>query len=537
MKAPRAALPPEALWEVLQELPLRVLRAVQKSVDGTRLSWLLKVLLEMETYSEAELHKRFRTAFPGAKTELLRAYKRLLWNVLERILLEQYADELNEEIQVWRRLWLSILLWHRGRAPSARILWSQSMEKAAQMGWYEVLLWGFSTIDLYESDFHFLVPQQSPSAWLEHLLKLINQRYAALIQKVYQKEVFILTRDPRGVSLPALPSFDGWAKQLELHTQFIQVVDKEPFDYIRLFEISLHQLNALIESPSTFPTRSTQIQLALTGRTIAVLLFYSRAWRYYEDWISIYKYFHSISPNKNSILFEETYMLETALKLIYFFHSARWAEAASLADACHSKLEKRLMKISGDLTIGSTLACMIYAAFLLSPAHERSAISWRLRLETWIQRVSAEDVPYLWWTFLRWYEAYRYGDIRYRRHWYRRLRRLWQERFSDLQHWRPILRLLWGLTEMPHIPQRIRLEKLWRHWKRYPSEQRFWERGMFIFPMRLFIESIQRRVPLESLPPRPLPEEPLPPELAAQVEAIFHAFRERISSEKRRKRN
>ncbi|MCX7607471.1 MAG: hypothetical protein N2170_09470, partial [Bacteroidia bacterium] len=137
-------LPSSALWEVARNLSLKELRRVKAESAGTRLEWLLTTLRSMETYSDEALHSAFAAAFPGINKGSLRTYKKQLWIVLERTLPSYDAEGIGTEVQLWHRLWLSILLWQRGNAHAARILWQQAIEKSTKTGWYEPASWSFS---------------------------------------------------------------------------------------------------------------------------------------------------------------------------------------------------------------------------------------------------------------------------------------------------------------------------------------------------------------------------------------------------------
>ncbi|MCX7605793.1 MAG: hypothetical protein N2170_00830 [Bacteroidia bacterium] len=142
----------------------------------------MDTLLEMKSYAEEKLYKAYKRAFPRSNPELLRSYKRELWTALQDILTRPEVPEIDQEVEVWRHLWLSVILWRRGLTNLAYIHWSQAVHKATQIGWYEVALWASSLLEIYVRDFHKTADAKEVSSWAQTLLGLVRQRYEGLLK-------------------------------------------------------------------------------------------------------------------------------------------------------------------------------------------------------------------------------------------------------------------------------------------------------------------------------------------------------------------
>ncbi|MCS7297506.1 MAG: hypothetical protein RMK19_05180 [Bacteroidia bacterium] len=168
---------------------------------------------------------------------------------------------------------------------------------------------------------------------------------------------------------------------------------------------------------------------------------------------------------------------------------------------------------------------IIYVALLLRPDGEEAAAKWRAQVEKWRAKENIQEYPlFLWWYFLHWYEAYRIKSKRWMRHWLRKVRLLWEQRFSFADHWIPILRVMRSATTGLASTVRRRAQYLLSLWTQSPALKRVWEREESIFPMILFIKSLVHQHPLENYPPVPLSPRTASPEMEEKVRSILDQF-------------
>ncbi|MCX7607131.1 MAG: hypothetical protein N2170_07715 [Bacteroidia bacterium] len=515
-----------ALWETIQKLTEGEFRQIKAYVKGTRLEWLLERLRRMESYAEDRLHAQCRRAFPGITTDAIRAYKKQLWSTLETLLPLAAKESLHEEIRIWQRFWVSELLWRRGLYEHAEVLWHQAMKEAIELGWYEVALWGFSLLELYQRDFHRFTSTEEINQWGKQLLHLVSMRYQSLQRKVEASEKHVRSRHPRGLHLPTLPTQDSWAEYLDTYSRFFDVACQLCTE--EALEITLEAMDRLLERPR-FPSRYRRFHLAINYLNLGTQLLYRSPQKgLFEKWYALWEhawrngYWHEETP------IHSLHQMALSLQLGYLMRHAAWEQAYTFWMSHRGELEKYIFNEWGSMGARAALACMIYALLLLLPGKQQEAIAWRLQAEPWMESRYREDDPYLRWVFLRWYEAFLSGERTWIRHWYRKLRQIHQRHFSALYWWQPLIRALRGITEGLPLTRKRRIQNLLHRWELNSEERRFWEGyEALVFPMKLFLHSLLEKRPIQTAKP---PEflSLLPPTLERRAEAILRRFAEEI---------
>lgn len=518
----RTRLPSSALWVAVRSLREAELRRLRQRVKGTRWAWLLETLLSMESFSDEQLRQAYRAAFPEADERLLRVYKNQLWGILEEVVPTRQAEAIAEEVQLCQRLWLSVLFWRRGRGELAEVLWLQVMDEAVEKGWYEIALWGLTLLELYGRDLHRFAPGQSVSEWSRHLLGLIQARYEAITAKVAAAEHYVLTRSPKGWILPLLPERDEWSAYMSEYRYLLQAAAES--DYERALSHLCEMLEILRRRP---PMLSAYVEFheAISWTNMGIILLNLGAWELYDLWYDRWQSAWKQGRWHTDERLESMYRVVLSLRFGYLLKTWRWRAARQLYDTQKSDLVKHIFHSTENLGFRVSTACGIYLVLLLEPRYHREPIEWRLTVQSWLDKEEFRDGEYLWWTFLRWYEAYLSGDRAWIRHWHRRLRKTWRMYFSHDERWIPILRFTWNLTE-----------GLRRTWKRYgrrfldklrmdPAEARLWDNDAVIFPMRLFVEATLRGIPLAEIPSITLSSPTLPEGLESRVRNLLYSLR------------
>lgn len=185
-------------------------------------------------------------------------------------------------------------------------------------------------------------------------------------------------------------------------------------------------------------------------------------------------------------------------------------------------MEKHIFESSENVGFRLSTACGIYLVLLLLPKYEREPIQWRLRVEAWIEQENYRDSEYLWWVFLRWYEAYLSKSRIWIRHWHRRLRQTWQTFFSHDERWAPLLKMLWSLTEGLKRTWRRRAHAFLTELRTNAQVAELWENDSVIFPMRIFVEALWRGLSLLDFPKVVSDSIMLPPSLQERVESLIY---------------
>ncbi|RMF53100.1 MAG: hypothetical protein D6750_01345, partial [Bacteroidetes bacterium] len=170
-------LPRSALWEVVRKLSKQELRRLEARVRGTRLAWLLETLRNMPSFSQKELRQRFQATFPGRDLRLLGVYKRQLWDLIEETLPTREVPEIADEVRLWQRIWLSILLHKRGQIDIAEILWYQALYRAIELGWYEVALWLLFLLEGMRRDFRRIPSYSYQAKYIAKIVRILSKRY------------------------------------------------------------------------------------------------------------------------------------------------------------------------------------------------------------------------------------------------------------------------------------------------------------------------------------------------------------------------
>lgn len=506
------------LWSILQSLSDVERKAVKDAIKNTRLEWLAEALWKIDPYNDEALREAYREHFPQGDPRLLRVYKRQLWDVLEEVLTTRRSPFIGEEVRLWQRLWLSVVLWQKGKSQISETLWRQAIALAVEKGWYEIALWGISLLENYARDLHRVIGSEKLSAWTEHLLYLISQRYTAFSEKFHALERYVVTRSPKGWPLPPLPGQDEWKLYLQDYTHLIQrAIDSD-------YETALsHLLSAIqkLENTPAFPTLYTKFHLLLQWTNLGILLLNLRAWNWYERWYEVWL----TRWRKGKFLYSERsenlYRLCIALRIGYLIQRFEWRKLYALWQETRQDIERHIFDSSENIGFRLSTACAIYLTLLLN--HSKEATNWRLKVEAWVEKEKIRDGEYLWWNFLRWYEAYRSAEKTWIRHWYRRLYQTWKRYFSHDTRWRPVLRFLRSLTESSVWTQRRWYHIILRRWRAFPAEKALWDNDSVIFPMPFFLQWAWQKVPLEDLPPPPLTSSSLNPEVENTLHCLLYS--------------
>ncbi|MCX7607199.1 MAG: hypothetical protein N2170_08055 [Bacteroidia bacterium] len=511
-----------ALWEVLQNLSERELHRLKSRVKGTRLEWLLNALRQMEVYSDKILLQKYQKAFPRADRTLLRSYKRKLWDVIEEILPTADSELVGEEVRIWQRFWVSFILWHRGVYGPAEVLWHQAMHAAVRAGWYETALWGISLLELYARDFHKLAPTESVSAWTDSVIGIVNRKYQAIRAKIAALESYVRSRHTYGWVLPPIPMGEAWTDYMDSYIGYIEAMGQR--DSPKAIDYVTKAIQVLLEK-SNFPPTYVRINMATSFLNMGIVLFNLEQWDLYEEWNSVWESLRQKGYFPRVYKYEELYKVALSLRIAYLVQACRWSEGERLWEEKKESIGEIIFDGSVNVLYRLSISLQVYLILLLTSSRYDRVVSWRLRVEKWMEQEGLREYPHsLWWVFLRWYEAYRSGQKSWMRHWYRKLRLVWREFSSEAPHWIAVLRVLKTLSTFSSYTVRRRVKQLLRHWEGHPEEKALWEEERTFFPMSLFIESLLTRRPLEQISYTPAPADHLPEELRLRIHFIFHAI-------------
>lgn len=282
----------------------------------------------------------------------------------------------------------------------------------------------------------------------------------------------------------------------------------------------------LVKKDSIFPMYAYYKYIYIFLGDMAIIMLHCRMIPEYEKlYKNMMKFFREkiYGYDYDILYYEKTsaYNLEFSL-LYYYIILGKWKDAYDFILHRMEKINFFITKSSQSFIIRGEIGCRVYFILLITGKTEEY-MSWKNQIEPWILLYCKNDTPYFWWTFLQWYRFYREKDWRALRWSYRRLRRLYKTAFSDLSYWRPIFTVLWRLSFRwgLRLPPRA-IHRLLQRWEAHPEERRIWDIQIHIFPMRLFIESVQRGVPLEVLRPDLLPPISLTPDQRKKIEEILY---------------
>ncbi|GIV23584.1 MAG: hypothetical protein N3A68_00820 [Bacteroidia bacterium] len=526
MSAP--SLPSSALWEVIHSLTHKEVRALYAEIKGTRLGWLFKTLRQMAIYSDEALQQAFQATFPNTDSGTLRTYKKQLWFLLEKHL-PPTEEALKEEIHVWQRLWLSVVLWRRGLTHLSRILWHQAIEKATRMGWYEVALWGLSLLELYDRELHTFPQYQKVEAWANQLLALLAERYHALTAKIAALEAVFVSRPKTGPALPPLPDHDSWGAYMNFYTQAIHHRASSPTNLAESLSFYIRMAHLLTYN-TPLPTPYVELHRAFSFLNIGVMCLNCRLFWAYEHWHAIWERIHSrwsISTAQQSKLSA----FPPYLYLAYLLGTTQWHFARLYAQKHFSMFQAFIFSPNEYEERQAHLACLLYLVFLLDPQDSYQAIVWHTKVHPWIEERFPKSIFFTWWLFLRWYQAFRTSNRKTMRYWYRKLRGCIPTAPPAHTAWKAFLRILWGITELaPYFwPPRIRT--FLKRWEKFPEEKVYWYRNIYTFPVEAFLHSLLKKVPLETIsvpPPEPIE---VPPETLTFLHETLHAIAQKYGIE------
>lgn len=518
-------LPASALWQVVRQLSEQEYRSVKASVTSKRVAWLLETLRRMEAYDERALSSLYRKAFKGGSSDSIRTYKRQLWRILEQELVLS-SEAYQAEMRIWHRLWLSEKLWSKGLSESAAILWQQAMREAIERGYIEIALWGFSVLELYLRDYRVFAPSEEVAAWGKQLLKLVSQRYAAMIQKVEANEKHVVSRQREGFQLPDLPEEDSWGRYLQTYAQLFGVACHICTE--EALGIVVSQLEQLL-NPPRYPERRIKTHFLLAFMNLGIQLLARRSTEalYIRWWELLQRGYNQHLWEKQGAG-KEIYQNALSLQVGYWMRAQRWEVLEQFIQQHRADLEECIFSPWRGMAARAALACMIYAYYLLTDQLQE-AIRWRAQAEPWIELHYRRDDPYLRWVFLRWYESYKVGNRRFMRFWWRRLHRLWRTQFSALYWWRPILPILRSMGGVWLSSHERQLQNTLTWWEK-PDFRSFWDDyEALVFPMRQFLkQSLSRkRISNESSLSEPVP---ISPDLYARIEKILASVEEVTSA-------
>lgn len=517
-------LPASSLWSVIRSLEAVEMRQLWSKVKKTRLGWLLKTLRQMEAYSEERLMQAYQEAFPGADPRLLRVYKRQLWDVLEETLPSRESS-VGREVRLWQRLWLSVLLWERGLGDIAEILWRQVMEETIQIRWYEVALWGISLLEIYERDFHRISREDDISEWVHTLLRRVVHRYEAASFKITALEDYRLSDRPRAWHLPHLPSEEIWGTYLQKYAELINKARKRQFE--EGLSVCLDMIDLLVENETVLPLYR-RFHLALTYANLGIILTNLSTWSIYEKWFALWEKSWRSKYWPPKVRYRQIHIAVLAIRFSSLVRTRRWDEAYDLWKKERRKLEDLIFNSNESLSFRANRACGIFFVLILKDRSE--AIPWAIRVEGWMEREGFRELPYLWWHFLRWYEAWRSNGSERTRYWYRKLRTVWKSFFRKDERWKPLLALVGSITRgSSDRIQRSHLHALLSRWEEHKEERERWVKDEIIFPMIAFVQSLGEKTSLEQVS-YASPSAEIEPSLLQRLEDTLSRFERLILS-------
>ncbi|RMF49936.1 MAG: hypothetical protein D6750_05450 [Bacteroidetes bacterium] len=509
-------LSPTHLWQVVRSLSEPEAAEVGKQTAGTRLEWLYLTLREMETYREADLKAAYARRFPGKDPRLLRVYKRQLWDIVEAVLAQ--SPLVHEEVRIWQRFWASVVLWQRAEITIAETLWWQAFSSAVEKGWYEVALWGLFLLEQYARDLHKFAPSVSVEQWAAQLTDLLKKRYTALQQKFSETEQHVESRLIKGWTLPSLPESEGWALYFDRYAALLRAAGES--DHLKALSETITLVELLEFSPPGLTATYRAFHRVLQWTNLGITLLNAQAWDWYEKWYEAWENrwnagLFLVTPRTTQL-----YQSSQAIQLGYLVSRAQW-EAAYQLWRKHKKDLYRYVFESAE-NIGSRLgtACSVYTVLVLS--HSEDMGPWRRQVEEWIEREQLRERELVWWRFLRWYEAYRFGERSWMRHTLKKLRETWQRHFRHDERWRPILRLA-GALLLPTYHYKRYLRLLALRWEKHPQEKSLWFYDASLFPLPNFLESLRQGIVLEAFRASAPPPTALPPALTQRLTRILYS--------------
>jgi hypothetical protein len=391
------------------------------------------------------------------------------------------------------------------------------MQAAIAVGWYEVALWGISLLEVYNRDFHKLAYGEKVEEWSQVLISLIQTRHQAVTRKLSISERKVASRVDKGWTLPRLPGKETWGAYMQAYAELIHAAYHSSF----LEALGhLQQMLDLLLGFMPFLQRYVQFHMALSCLNLIIILLNLRAWDLYEQAHQAWRHLWERGYWPQFGRYKDMNRVSMGIHLIFLIQMRKWEEARRTFLKEKDHIQELIFHSKEEIGFRVQVASCAYLALLLSPSTYRESVSWHLQVEAWMERERFRDYPYLWWVFLRWFEAYRHGDPTWMRHWYRKLRIVWQAHFAYLTRWGPVLRVLKSLCYSIAAIQRKRVQQLLRHWEKHPEERLGWEGGAAVFPMTLFIESLIQRRPLEET----LPIAPLPTALPEEMEKHTHTL-------------
>ncbi|GIV24949.1 MAG: hypothetical protein KatS3mg026_0641 [Bacteroidia bacterium] len=488
----------------------------------------------MSDFSQEELRTRFEQAFPDKDERLLGVYKRQLWDVIEEMIPTRQVPEIAEEVRLWQRIWLAILLHQRGQAEIAEVLWYQALYRAVELEWYETALWLFFLLEGIHRNFCHLPSYTYQANYINKLRNYVSTRYAFLSLKSRMMGKLRYTENKKVIPFPDF-IYKNYEWNRFIYDMFNQISLMN--DIHRVDDNIANLINnahRLIKKYYIFPSYIYYTYIYISIGNIAVIMLNCRMIYEYEK---LYKYITIFLNSKmyrhgSNVSYHEkflAYNLEFSL-LYYYIILGKWKDAYDFVIEKIEKIKNFIFESSQFLILRAEVCCRVYFILLLIGKAEEY-LSWKKQVESWLSLHFKNDLPYFWWNFLQWYRFYREKDWRALRWSYRRLRRLYKTAFSDLSYWRPIFAVLWRLSFRwgLRLPRRA-IHRLLHRWEAHPEERRIWDLQIHIFPMRLFIESVQRGVSIEVLRPDLLPPVSLTPDQRKKIEEILYVLPRLFSS-------
>lgn len=511
-----STLPEDALWRFLHSLPKGERRRLRRHARGTRLDWLLRVLLRMKTYSAESLRRAYRKAFPRAHPDLLRVYKQQLWNLLYEVLPSGDSPVVGQEVQIWQHFWMSMLAWHHGLDDVADILWQRAMEKAVHAGWYELALWGISLLEIYTQTPEKVTLSTAVASWSQRLLSLIASRYESLIQKLAAVENWVQPNAPRIPAFPALPKVDAWGMLMQSYVHYIDAMKRKDTKsalnaVVSMLEILLYQVG--------FSDIYVQIHLVTALAGLGSLLLLHRVFPLYEEWERLWHQLWERRCWLSLFRYEELNLYVLSLGLSAFILKGEWVAAYRYQETHRQALTQFIFHTRQMLLIRLRTALQVYLVLLLRDIP--AAARWRCQIQTWLPKQPIRESTILWWYFLSWYEAYRTMRYRELRRTYRRMLSLWRKCFLDEVRWESLLRWMRSVSYGLPQTQRKRLHVLY-------EARHNWNDHEIYLPVALLIESLYRRRALEQIPVPP--PGALSEEMTYRITQIFQKLRSINSS-------
>ncbi|MCX7606601.1 MAG: hypothetical protein N2170_04965 [Bacteroidia bacterium] len=311
----------DTLWRMVRALSVKERNRLRARIRGTRLEWLLRNLSQTEVYSEKKLYQAYKRKYPNAHAHLLRRYKRELWDMIEETLITPDMEELRGEIRIWRRFWMSVVLWQRGLNEAAQVLWHQSMTAAVGKGWYEVALWGISLLELYSRDFHRVASGEQVSAWSRSVIALVQNRYEAISEKIRAVEAQVRSRLPTGWTLPSLPSQDPWSHYMLAYADLLWAHLR--LDFSEAYRQAVKMLHAILTEGS-FLDPYRQFHLALSCFNMHIALLNLRAWELYRNWYALWNELRQERYWPSTPLYEKLHRMVLATHLAYLIRTFQW---------------------------------------------------------------------------------------------------------------------------------------------------------------------------------------------------------------------